>query len=148
VFRRGRSATENSLIATERSILIENNYGYRGFRSALLGRSTEPGIARIDIDADGACQPVWTSPEVVPNVVSQLSLANGLLYTYTKEPGPGTTNPWYFTAIDFATGETVYKRLAGTGFFYDSHYSAVYLGPDGTAYVGVAGGLVAIRDRD
>ena len=45
-------------------------------------------------------------------------------------------------------GETVYKRLAGTGFLYDSHYSAVYLGNDATAYVGVAGGLIAIGDRD
>jgi hypothetical protein len=52
------------------------------------------------------------------------------------------------TAIDFASGQTVFKRLGGTGLFYNNHYSAVYLGPDQkTAYVGVIGGLIAIRDR-
>ena len=44
--------------------------------------------------------------------------------------------------------QTVFKRLGGTGLFYNNHYSAVYLGPDQkTAYVGVIGGLIAIRDR-
>ena len=149
VFKEGRSATENSLIATERSIIVENNYGYRTFTSAMFGKTTEPGITRIDIDSNAQrCSVAWTSNESVPNVVSQLSLENGLLYTYTKPAGPNQTNPWYFTAIDFESGQTVYKQLTGTGFLYDSHYAAVYLGPDGrTAYVGVTGGIVAIRDE-
>ena len=149
VFQPGLSATENSLIATGNSIIVENNYGYQNFPSTMFGRTTEPGITRIDLDLDqNSCHTVWTNNESAPNVVSQLSLANGLLYTYTKSAGPGTTNAWYFTAIDYETGETVYKRLAGTGFLYDSHYSAVYLGADATAYVGVAGGLIAIGDQD
>lgn len=149
VFQPDRSATENSLIATDTSIIVENNYGYRNFPSTMFGRTTEPGITRIDLDPnENSCHIIWTNNESVPNVVSQLSLENGLLYTYTKSPGPGTTNPWYFTAIDYETGETVYKKLTGTGFLYDSHYSAVYLGTDETAYVGVAGGLIGIRDQD
>jgi hypothetical protein len=83
-----------------------------------------------------------------------MSLANGLIYTYTKDPNscsiPGScfTAAWYLTAIDFASGATVFKRLGGTGLFYNNHYSGVYLGPDQkTAYVGVIGGLIAIRDR-
>jgi len=77
-----------------------------------------------------------------------MSLADGLIYAYTKDPGPGTTDAWYFTAIDFETGETVYKRLTGTGFWYDSDGAGIHLGTDGTAYVGVNGGLVAIRDQN
>lgn len=148
VFEEGKSATENSLIATERSIIVENNYGYRNFQSTLFGRTTEPGISRIDLDAnEKGCHLVWTNGESVPNAVSQLSLSNGLLYTYTKDEGPEQTNAWYFTAIDFETGKTVYKQLTGTGFLYDSHYSAIYLGPNGTAFVGVAGGLLSVQDE-
>jgi hypothetical protein len=54
---------------------------------------------------------------------------------------------WYFTAIDFVTGQTVFKQLAGTGDLYNSNYASVYLGPDETGYVGVVGGLVAIGDQ-
>jgi hypothetical protein len=157
VFEENASATENSLIATNQSIVVENNYGYYGPQATLFNRATTPGITRIDLNADqNGCNTVWTNnQERVPSVVSQMSLANGLIYTYTKDPdscstpGPCYTAAWYLTAIDFASGQTVFKRLGGTGLFYNNHYSAVYLGPDQkTAYVGVIGGLIAIRDRD
>ena len=156
VFEENASATENSLIATNQSIVVENNYGYYGPQATLFNRATTPGITRIDLNADqSGCNTVWTNnQERVPSVVSQMSLANGLIYTYTKDPdscstpGPCYTAAWYLTAIDFASGQTVFKRLGGTGLFYNNHYSAVYLGPDQkTAYVGVIGGLIAIRDR-
>lgn len=147
VFGENKGDTENSLIATNKSIIVENNYGYSGQQATMQGNATEPGMTRIDLNPDGSCDTVWNSSERVPNVVSKMSLANGLVYTYTKDPGPNTTDAWYFTAIDFETGQTVYKRLTGTGVYYDSFYAGVYLGPDGTAYVGVLGGLVAIRDQ-
>lgn len=156
VFEENASATENSLIATNQSIVVENNYGYYGPQATLFNRATTPGITRIDLNADqSGCNTVWTNnQESIPSVVSQMSLANGLIYTYTKDPdscstpGPCYTAAWYLTAIDFASGQTVFKRLGGTGLFYNNHYSAVYLGPDQkTAYVGVIGGLISIRDR-
>jgi hypothetical protein len=156
VFEKDMSASENSLIATNQSIVVENNYGYYGPQATLFNRAIEPGgITRIDLNADqSGCHIVWTNPERVPSVVSQMSLANGLIYTYTKDPnscstpGPCFTAAWYLTAIDFASGQTIFKRLGGTGLFYNNHYSGVYLGPDQkTAYVGVIGGLIAIRDR-
>ena len=153
VFQPLRSATFNSLIATNRSISVENNYGDLDLSSTIFGRTTEPGITRIDIDDDrDSCQTVWTNnQESVPNVVSQASLVTGLEYTYSKNPSPDDapfTDPWYFTAVDFQTGQTVYRVLAGTGILYNSNYSSVYLGPDGkTAYVGVLGGLVRIHEQ-
>ncbi|MBV8811936.1 MAG: hypothetical protein JO033_24975, partial [Acidobacteriaceae bacterium] len=149
VFQAFRSDTFNSLIATNRSISVENNYGYSDVLATFLGGTTQPGITRIDLDAGlNGCHTVWTNnKESVPNVVSQLSLVSGLEYTYTKDPGPGATDAWYFTAVDFHTSETVYKVLAGTGILYNSNYSSVYVGPEGkTAYVGVIGGLVRIHD--
>ena len=54
---------------------------------------------------------------------------------------------YYFTAIDFKTGKTVYRVLTGTGVRYDNNWAAISLAPDGTAYVGVLNGLVRVRDR-
>ncbi len=147
VFAEGKSASENSLIATNTSIVVENNYGYYGPAAALNGHTTEPGITRIDlIPGGGGGQVAWISEERVPNVVSKMSLATGLVYSYCKDPGPNVTDAWYFTAIDFATGDTVFKQLAGTGHYFNSHYAGLYIGPDGTLYCGVIGGLVAMRD--
>lgn len=146
VFGANEGATDNSLVATDRSIIVENNYGYSGPDATSGGRATMPGLTRIDLDANGHGTVVWTSTERVPSLVTKASLANGLIYTYTKDPGPGTTDAWYFTAIDFRTGETVWKQLAGTGLLYNNHYSGLHLGPNRTIYVGVGGGVVALRD--
>ena len=147
VFERGRSATDNSLIATDDSIVVENNYGYEGPSSTFKGGVTERGLERVDLDRDGeGCHTTWKSDERAPTVVPKLSLRNGLVYTYTKNRDED--DPWYLTAIDFRTGETAYKRLAGLGLGFNNNYAPVSLGPDGTAYVGVLGGLVALRDRE
>jgi hypothetical protein len=150
VFQPGSASNENSLIATEKSIIVENNFGYKSpEKDTTHGRTTKPGIARIDVDEQGACSTVWTNESVsIPSVISKMSLANGLIYTYTKPKGPATTDPWYFTAIDFETGATVYRQLAGLGALYNNHYAGAYLGPDGTLYVGVLGGIVAMRDGE
>jgi hypothetical protein len=147
VFKPGNGSTENSLVATDRSIVVENNFGYKAIESTTHGSTTKPGLTRIDLDGGAGCHTVWTNDEVsIPSVVSKMSLANGLIYTYTKPKGPATTDAWYFTAVDFATGQTVFQRLAGTGLLYNNHYAGLYLGPNGTLYVGVLGGVVAMRD--
>jgi hypothetical protein len=148
VFEAGQSATDNSLITTDRSIVVENNYGYASPQSTSDGRTTSAGLERVDLDADGAgCRKVWRSEEASPSIVPKLSLANGLVYAYTKIPGDDK-DPWYLTAIDFRTGRTVFKKLAGAGLGFNNHYAPATLGPDGTAYVGVLGGLVLLRDRE
>lgn len=146
VFQPGAASNENSLIATDTSIIVENNFGYKDTTSTTHGRTTKPGMARVDVE-NGTCRTVWTNESVsIPTVISKMSLANGLIYTYTKPKAPGATDPWYFTAIDFRTGETVWNVLAGLGIIFNNHYAGAYLGPDGTLYVGVLGGIVAMRD--
>jgi len=148
VFQPGQSMTENSVIATDRSIIVENNFGYRGPGSVEHGSTTEPGITRIDLDADGnGCHTVWTNMELSsPWATAKLSLANGLIYAYTKPKGPVTTDAWYLAALDFETGETVYKVLTGTGPLYNAAMGVVYLSPDGAAWVGLFAGIVKIED--
>ena len=79
-------------------------------------------------------------------MVPKVSLDGGLVYTYTKPQGD-TRDPWYLTALNFRTGRTVWKQLAGYGLGHNNNYAPVTIGPDnGTAYVGALGGLIALRD--
>ncbi len=144
VFQKGQSADENAMIAAGRSYLIENNYGYEGPQSLLGGMISAAGFARIDINRNGlGCRLVWTNlSEHVPSVVSKMSLASGLIYTYAAD----TSGDWYWTTIDFHTGKTVYKVLAGTGVGYNNNYAGISISPAGTEYVGTLGGIVALRD--
>ena len=130
--------------------MVENNYGYvsRRSRTRWEASTTTPGLARIDLRKDGTWRKVWTNSKLsIPSVVTKLSLANGLVYTYSKPAKADGTDAWYFTAVDFRTGKVVWKQLAGTGVLYDNDYAATYIGPDGTFYVGVNGGVVAMRDQ-
>jgi hypothetical protein len=45
----------------------------------------------------------------------------------------------HWSRLDFRCGRTAYRRLAGMG----NHHAPVTLGPEGTAYVGVLGGVMA-----
>jgi hypothetical protein len=143
-----RGTTENSLTAVGRSLIVENNYGYRGpFRDI----DAEPGIVRVDIEADGhGCSVAWENLQVSsPSAVPKASLANGLVYVYTRDSAnPSELQAWYFTAMDFRTGEVVYKVLTGVGAGYNNHYGAITLAPDGRAYVGTLQGVVAVADRE
>jgi hypothetical protein len=157
VFGKAGSATDNSLIGTNRSLIAENNYGYRISAADLSGGATVPGLTRIDVvkkkakgkakqrkrPAKFRCRRVWTSDERAPSVVPKLSLANGLVYTYTHPARSDGIDAWYLTALEFRSGRTVYRRLAGTGFGFNNNYAPVTLGPDGMAYVGVLFGVVA-----
>ncbi len=147
VFEQGASATDNSLIAVDRALVVTNNYGYQGPIQSIGGSITSPGIDRVDIDADGnGCQVVWQNrTERSPSAVPKASLANGLVYIVSRVR-KGISDSWYLTALDFRTGEAVFKQRYGTGFGHNVNYAPVSLGPDGAAYVGVLGGLVRIAD--
>ncbi len=147
VFSQGASATENSLMATKRSLIVENNYGYQDPFGVNSGAVTEPGFTRIDIDKDGkGCTEKWTNTEVrSPTVVPKLSTKTGLIYTYSRPEDPSNQG-YFWTAIDYRTGETAWTKYAGSGLVFNNNYAGLALGPDGTAYLGVIGGIVALRD--
>ncbi|MGK2932787.1 MAG: hypothetical protein ACSLFD_08465 [Solirubrobacterales bacterium] len=150
VFRKGASATENSIIATGRSLMVENNYGYEDiFGPNATTNVTEPGFARVDVNRNGrGCKKIWTNRDVrAPTAVPKLSTKTGLIYTYSRPKDPSGSQGYYWTAIDYKTGKTAWMKYAGSGFFFNNNYSGLGLGPDGTAYLGVIGGLIALRDN-
>ena len=147
-------ALENSLIGFGQSLIVYNNYKYNldtVFETFESGQS-EPGVARVDIDPDGTGgQLVWENDNItLTNAVQKMSNMTGLIYAVTRKyDTEGYEDPgldvYYFSAIDFRTGEVVWERLLGTGFGYDS-FSEVMIGPTGTAYLPQYGGLIAVRD--
>jgi hypothetical protein len=144
VFRKGAGATENSIIATGHSMIVENNYGYFPPPDATSnGKTTRPGVARVDLNRGGrGCETVWTSSEISPSTVPKMSLATGLIYIYTKPKG--MPDAWYLTAVDFWTGKTVWRRLIGTGTLFNVHYAGITISPSGVLYSGVLGGTIGV----
>ena len=148
VFGAGASDTENSVAyAGGHSVLVENNYGYAGVQSTVLGQTTSPGVARVDLEDDGTCHVAWTSPVTAPTSVPKVSLANGLLYVYTKPASNLLDDSWYLTALDVRTGATQWSQRTGNGIQWNNHYASIYLGPDGSAYVPTLSGLIRFHDR-
>jgi hypothetical protein len=147
VFKSGEGATDNSLIAVGNSIVVENNYGYSGPTATMDGKSTTPGITRVDFSPSG-CRTAWESNVTSPSVVAKASAGNGLVYVYEKEPRPDDQiDAWYLTALDFRTGRKVFSKLAGTGLGFNNNYAPITIGPDGSAYIGALGGLIRIADK-
>ncbi|MCQ2474820.1 MAG: hypothetical protein MJ173_02825 [Clostridia bacterium] len=107
---------------------------------------TSPGGHIAGSIFSGFC---WKSEEASCTVVPKLSTKNGLGYLYTREYGngfPKSTVAWYFTAIDFRTGKTVFKVYTGNGINWNNSYGPITIGPDGTAYVGVFNGIISVKD--
>ena len=147
LFAPHESVAENSFIGYKNSIIVMNNYGYQGpFRNNV----TAGGVTRIDVRPDrSGFDVVWTSDEAMQTTLPRLSTDNGLIYFYTRQPVPGRSNAraWYFVMLDFETGQTVNKILAGTGELMNSNWGQIYLGPNGHAYMGVLNGIISLSDR-
>ena len=148
VFPQGASATENSLIGTGRSLIVENNYGYTNPFVPEGPAVSSAGLARVDIAANGkSCRKVWTNEEVrAPTLVPKMSNSTGLIYLYERPDDPSGNEGYYWSAVSFHTGECVWRHYAGSGILFNNNYAGIMLGPDGTAYLGVIGGVVALRD--
>jgi hypothetical protein len=143
VFKPKFSVTENSLIVYDRSIIVENNFGYT---TPFKNPKTEPGVTRIDVREDlSGCDIVWQSLEASLTTVPKLSIGNGLIYLYTRDMA-SEKEAWYFTAIDFATGQTQFKIHTGNGRNWNNNWAPITLGKNGHAYIGVLRGIVSIAD--
>ncbi len=155
LFGAGKSATDLTTIGFERadengdgtgvfSVVVENNWGNNIFPRS----NPEPGLTRVDAtrqtDGTYTCEEIWASNEKGIGGF-KLSFDNGLVYMY-RRGDPGLITKWYFTAIDFATGETVYKKLTGTGLGYNNWSGGVFLHPDGMAYSTTIFGMVMMGD--
>jgi hypothetical protein len=141
------------LIAVNRSIIVENNYGNLKVESTKGPNMTTPGVNRVDFDYAGSRAPAkskvaWANNSIaVSSVVSQLSTGDGLIYTYAKD-----TNGWFWAALDFETGNLFqrsdyikFPNLGAVGEASNNWYAGLTVGPTGAAYLSVFGGLTVWR---
>ncbi|HWM26459.1 MAG TPA: hypothetical protein VNP98_16705 [Chthoniobacterales bacterium] len=144
------NSCENSLIAMNRSIIVENNFGNTDIKSTAGTKTTTPGVNRVDFDPDTkSSKVVWHNDTIaVPSVVSQLSTGDGMIYTYAKD-----STGWFWAALDFETGDLVqcsdYVKFTDAGApeeeASNNYYAGLTVGPDGAAYLSVFGGLTVWR---
>jgi hypothetical protein len=141
-----KNSTENSLIAVNHSIIIENNYGNIDVESTAGNKTTKPGLARVDFTPDGHSEVVWENYNIsIPSVVTKLSTKDGLIYTYAKDH-----KSWYFAAADFQSGKIISKKRISSsnvlkGSLANNFYSGLNIGPDQSVYIGVIGGIAVWR---
>jgi len=146
LFGKQASAVEISPIGWGRSIVVKNDSGYRSAFHGTSEAAIAGGIMRVDIrEDDSGCDVVWTAPERVPAVVGKLS-SNGLLYFYSFEQQADGENAWYFLALDFVTGKPVFKQFIGLGQHFDINWGSPAIARDGTVYLGILDGILAISD--
>ena len=72
------------------------------------------------------------------------------LYDYWTlvEKHPYVIGDFIWSAIDYRTGKTAFSQYAGSGLLYNNNYAGIALGSDGTAYLGVIGGIITLRDGE
>lgn len=152
VFDVDASATDNSMIGWGRSIILENNAGFKSAHQQEDWGAVRGGVVRVDVRTDeSGCDTVWTSPLKVPSVVSKLSAASGIAYFYSfelaKDADGKPTQDWSIVGLDFRTGKQVMKIPTGRGKSFDNNWASMSIGPDSSFYAGVTGGLVQVRAK-
>lgn len=160
LFSSGASAVEVSPIGHQDgdnySVVVQNAYGeppltltpvpIDGAHNDMSAQA--PGMQRIDIGPDGECRLAWSNDDIRIKSVPFLSTATGLVYGYTQDAEQARRGNyvWQFFALDFRSGELVWLIRAGAGGAKNDMYLAAALGPDGTLYQGVTGGVLMLRD--
>ncbi|ETS82990.1 hypothetical protein PFICI_04866 [Pestalotiopsis fici W106-1] len=161
LFKPNASANENAMVShvdgSTYSVLINNNYGAPAMQNSDVSdningdfnsfASLAPGIDRVDISVDGHCTLRWESDIRATSVLS-LSTSNGIVYAYTQDDTLALDGQyvWYFTAINFTSGEEIWRARAGAGGNFNNNFSPTQLAPNGMLYQIVTNGIAWLKD--
>ena len=145
VFEDDDGATDDGMVAAGSGVVVQNSHGYAGVRSAILGRTTSRGIARVEVAGD-KCRVAWTTDMDAPSGTPAVAADRGLVYVWAKRHSWLGVDAWYLSALDLRTGRLSWAARAGLGPLLDADHGAITLAP-GAAYVPVLGGVVSVRDR-
>ncbi|MBP6581380.1 MAG: hypothetical protein KA199_07585, partial [Sphingorhabdus sp.] len=152
VFRDGASATDNSMIGWGRSIILENNAGFKSAHEQKDWNAIAGGVVRVDVRADeSGCDTIWNAPLKSPSVVPKLSAASGIAYFYSfdlaRDADGKQVQDWSIVGLDFRTGRQVIKIPTGRGRPFDNNWASMSIAPNGDFYAGMTGGLVQVRRK-
>ena len=161
------SGTENSAIGIGNSVIVASTYGYpypavpEGAGDSVPKRAGfAGGMVRVDlIPCEGSDTPLCTDCEIVwenqvrSAAVPKLSTADGLIYTVERKSPSGKDNAtlfdsYFFTVIDFETGNVLKEKVAGFGFLSDTLQMAGNFGPEGLFWQGTMTGVLRIAPKN
>ncbi|USW52708.1 hypothetical protein Slin15195_G060270 [Septoria linicola] len=112
------------------------------------------GLTRIDVEpqVDGPvkCSVRWHNQESKTSSIATLSTKTGPLYNYYQdlELAEQGEYVWYMVAMNWETGEEVWRVMTGTGGGFDNNFQTPTIAPDGCLWIAVAEGVVKICDGD
>ena len=156
LFPDGRGANDNGPIAhfdgADWHVAVQSMYNQPGYTPPSVPdvngaynnlSAMEPGISKVIVNGDGSgCHLIWNA-DVRMTTLPVLSTATGLLYGHVQDYDLALKGEyvWYVTALDWATGNTVWSARAGSGGKFNDGYKNVVLGDNGRMYQIVRGGL-------
>lgn len=142
VFDEGSSSTDDTFIAAGRSIITVNTNGYDYFD--YTPKPLPGGMTRIDVRKDeSGCDVVWNNPTST-TTMAKLSMSKGIVYNFERTVSDAGVPTYAFMAIDAHTGRTLSRTPLGQHFIYEGLQLNGMLGPDGSYYQGVLGGMIRI----
>lgn len=146
LFREDRSATENSVTAYFDDIVVANSAGFSGpFEPA---RELETGMERWQVRADrSGCDMIWNNEELEADS-SQLSIDSGVLYGYGTDRSIEDEDVFYLFAIDWRTGDEIYRTHTGNGKPFDTITGQPHVHPDGRIFLSGLNGVIQLRDGE
>lgn len=148
LFAPGASANENSVVATGRSLIVQNWFGAVEELTDAKPEELVGGVVRIDVREDeGGCDEVWNSPELKTRGSLKLSTATGLIYGSMLDDGAAGAKGYYARAIDFRTGRAVYGVRVGIREQAEIFDFPLYAGPDGALYQPSFTGVLRFGDK-
>ncbi|KHL18624.1 hypothetical protein CLV56_1525 [Mumia flava] len=150
------SGTEDSMIASGRSMIVTNTYGYpypaspEGVPDPVPATADfDGGMTRVDVRADGSgCDVVWEN-DVASAALPRLSLADDLITTITVDGPTGlvgshTIAAYSYATLDPHTGAELSASFLGLGLAYNPLQMTGTTAANGTLYQGTETGIVRI----
>lgn len=109
-----------------------------------------PGVARINVTSDGKCELAWEVEDLRIQSVPIISTKNSLVYGYTQSVKDSLYGNWvwYVVVLDWETGKEMWRVRTGAGGTYNDDYEPGALGPDGSFFQSVIGGVIRVRDGE
>lgn len=163
LFQPDASATDNALVnawdGETYGIVAVNDYnGAPVYNHADINGASNnmtnvsAGFQRVNVTPQlgggASCATAWNT-KIRTKCPAVISTQSGLVYTWTQSAALALQGEyeWYATAVDFVTGEITWRARAGAGGVFNDNYAPSELGPDGSLYQGVVGGIVRVKDE-
>ena len=128
VFEKGASATDQSLIGTGRRWWSRTTTATPARPRPRAGARPRPASSASTSTRAAAATRSGARPSARRRWCRSCRPATGSS-TRTRRTRDPSVDSWYLTALDFGTGRTLYKRLAGEGLGYNNNYAPITLGP-------------------